>query len=82
MTDDPSSLFCPLEFRYGRPVVRDLFSRGARLARALRVEAALAAAEAEVGMVPKDAAEAIGKVADLEHVTVVQVGKVVPVQLE
>jgi len=76
VTDDPSSLFCPLEFRYGRPVVRDLFSRGARLARALRVEAALAAAEAEVGMVPKDAAEAIGKVADLEHVTVVQVEEI------
>ena len=68
MTDDAASLFCPLEFRYGRTAVRSLFSRGARLERALRVEAALAAAEAELGMVPADAAEEIGKVADLAHV--------------
>jgi adenylosuccinate lyase len=65
---DPTSLFCPLEFRYGREPVRALFSRGARLARALRVEAALADAEAELGMIPKDAAAAIGRAATLEHV--------------
>jgi adenylosuccinate lyase len=52
-------LFCPLEFRYGRPEVRALFDRAARLERALRVEAALAAAESEVGIIPKDAAAAI-----------------------
>jgi adenylosuccinate lyase len=68
VTDDPASLFCPLEFRYGRENVRVLFSRGSRLARALRVEAALAATEAELGMVPPEAAEAIGRVADLQHV--------------
>jgi adenylosuccinate lyase len=68
VTDDPASLFCPLEFRYGREAVRTLFSRGQRLERALRVEAALAATEAELGMVPPDAAEAIGRAADLGHV--------------
>ncbi|MGA8664839.1 MAG: adenylosuccinate lyase [Thermoplasmata archaeon] len=65
MTDDPGSLFCPLEFRYGRPLVRELFSRDARLARALRVEAALAETEAELGMIPapagKEIAEAVAK---------------------
>lgn len=69
MADDSSELFCPLEFRYGRANVRALFSRGARLARALRVEAALAATEAEVGMIPAEAASAIGHAADLDHVS-------------
>ena len=73
MTDESAELFCPLEFRYGRVPVRSLFSRGARLERALKVEAALAAAEAEVGMVPKEAAEAIAAVADLAHVPVERV---------
>ncbi len=68
MTDPESSLFCPLEFRYGREPVRALFERGSRLARALRVEAALAAAEAELGMVPPEAAEAIARAANLDHV--------------
>ncbi len=73
MADDSSDLFCPLEFRYGRAAVRDLFSRGARLERALRVEAALAATESELGMIPKDAGAAIARVADLEHVPVAKV---------
>ncbi len=73
MADDSSDLFCPLEFRYGRPAVRDLFSRGQRLERALKVEAALAATEAELGMIPREAAESIGRVADLAHVPVAKV---------
>jgi adenylosuccinate lyase len=59
VADDGAALFCPLEFRYGRPVVRELFSRGARLGRALRVEAALAQTEAELGLIPPPAATAI-----------------------
>ncbi len=70
VTDDAASLFCPLEFRYGRESVRALFSRGSRLARVLSVEAALAAAESELGMVPRDAAETIASVANLDHVSV------------
>jgi adenylosuccinate lyase len=61
VTSEPGSLFCPLEFRYGRPQVRDLFSRDARLARALRVEAALAETEAELGLIPAPAARAISE---------------------
>jgi len=56
---DPTGAFCPLDFRYGRPEVRALFSREARLGRALRVESALAEAEAAVGMIPPAAAAAI-----------------------
>ena len=73
MTDEAESLFCPLEFRYGRAQVRDLFSRSARLERALRVEAALALSEAELGMVPGDAATAIDRAASLTHVSVARV---------
>jgi adenylosuccinate lyase len=68
VTDEAESLFCPLEFRYGRDLVRDLFSRGARLNRALRVEAALALAQAELGIVPSEAADAIDKAATLSRV--------------
>lgn len=68
MTDESSSLFCPLEFRYGRDAVRALFSREARLERALRVEAALALAEGEVGIVPKEAAESIDRAAHVPSV--------------
>jgi adenylosuccinate lyase len=73
VTDDSSSLFCPLEFRYGRDETRAIFARDARLARALRVEAALAAAEAELGMIPAEAARAIERAATLDHVTVERV---------
>ncbi len=70
MADESSSLFCPLEFRYGRDSVRALFSRRARLERALRVEAALAAAEADLGLVPKEAADAIDRAAHVASVSV------------
>ncbi len=73
MPDEDESLFCPLEFRYGRDSVRELFSRGARLNRALRVEAALALSEAELGMVPADAAAAIDKAATLSQVSLERV---------
>ncbi|MGI0156220.1 MAG: adenylosuccinate lyase, partial [Thermoplasmata archaeon] len=73
MVADTSDLFCPLEFRYGRENVRTLFSREARLARMLRVEAALAETEAELGMIPADAASSIVRAASTDHVTVGQV---------
>ncbi|MCI4339728.1 MAG: adenylosuccinate lyase [Thermoplasmata archaeon] len=71
--DDEPSLICPLEFRYGRPEVRALFSREARLRRALAVEAALAESEAELGLIPNDAARAIGEAARSGGVTVARV---------
>jgi len=76
VTSDSSSLFCPLEFRYGRAEVRELFSRAARLGRALRVEAALALAQAELGLVPTADAQAIGRAATLEHVRLERVDEI------
>ncbi len=73
MPDEAESLFCPLEFRYGRESVRQLFSRGARLNRALRVEAALALSEAQLGMIPAEAAAAIDQATTLSQVSLERV---------
>jgi adenylosuccinate lyase len=73
VADDGAELFCPLEFRYGRPEIRDLFSREARLGRALRVEGALAEAEAELRMIPAEDAEAIARSATPERVPLARV---------
>jgi adenylosuccinate lyase len=71
--EEAGSLICPLEFRYGRPEARRLFSRSAQLRRALRVEAALAASEAEVGLIPTEAAHAIEAAASGRTVTLARV---------
>jgi adenylosuccinate lyase len=73
VADDDAALFCPLEFRYGRDKVRVLFSREARLRRALQVEAALAATEGELGMIPAEAGTAIAAAATPEKVSLARV---------
>src|SRR6266581_4150946 len=67
------SLLCPIDFRYGRPKMRGLFEEDARLQRLLGVEAALARAEAKVGLIPKEAALEITKKATTKSVTVKRV---------
>ncbi len=75
MAENPGELFCPLEFRYGRPEVRALFSRERRLRRALRVEAALAESQAELGIVPAEAAQAVASAATGPAVTLAEVDR-------
>jgi adenylosuccinate lyase len=70
---EASGLFCPLEFRYGRAAVRALFSRQRRLERALRVEAALAATEAELGLIPPAAAAEIARAVEERRVSLERV---------
>jgi adenylosuccinate lyase len=60
VSSEDASPICPLEFRYGRPEVRALFSREHRLRRALLVEAALAESQAALGLIPVEAAREIG----------------------
>ncbi|HEX9339748.1 MAG TPA: adenylosuccinate lyase [Thermoplasmata archaeon] len=67
------SLLCPIDFRYGRPKMRGIFEEDARLQRLLYVEAALARAEAKVGLIPKEAAAEIAKKATTKNVTVKRV---------
>jgi adenylosuccinate lyase len=73
VVDPTEDLICPVDFRYGRPEVRRLFTRRARLDRALRVEAALALAEAELGRIPKEAAASIERAASGSKVTLARV---------
>src|SRR5436309_8365595 len=67
------SLLCPIDFRYGRPKMKSIFEEEARLQRLLDVEAALARAEAKVGLVPREAAAEITKKATTKHVRVARV---------
>jgi adenylosuccinate lyase len=56
-----SHAICPIEFRYGSKEAKSLFDREATLGRYLKVEAALAQALAEEGVIPRDAAQDIAK---------------------
>src|SRR3989442_13985549 len=64
------SLLCPIDFRYGRPKMKGIFEEESRLQRLLEVEAALARAEAKVGLIPEAAAAEITKKATTKQATV------------
>lgn len=61
-------LLCPLDFRYGRDEMKAIFTKRARLENLLAVEAALARAQADLGIVPDGAAEEITAKASTDHV--------------
>src|SRR5213593_3745903 len=67
------SLLCPIDFRYGRPKMKGLFEEESRLQRLLYVEAALARAEAKVGLIPEEAAAEIARKATTKRITVKRV---------
>ncbi len=67
---------CPLDYRYGSKEMRDIFSEEGKLRRMLLVEAALAEAQAEVGMVPAEAADAISEAARSGRVTTERVAAI------
>ena len=60
----------PIEYRYGSPEMKRIFTRDSWLSKMLQVEAALAWAQAEVGDIPKESAQHIASRANLKHVTV------------
>ncbi|MFA5862809.1 MAG: adenylosuccinate lyase [Candidatus Thermoplasmatota archaeon] len=62
-------LSCPLDFRYGRPEMKAIFSEEGKLTRLLAVEASLARAHAYVGNIPAAAATEISKKAASGMVT-------------
>jgi adenylosuccinate lyase len=66
----------PLDYRYGREKVKDIFSEESKLKNMLDVEAALAEAEAEAGVIPAKAAQEISKHANLNYVKVMEVKRV------
>jgi len=66
---------CPLDYRYGSDAMRELFSEDGRLKRMLEVEAALARAQAQLGMIPAPAALAITEAARSGRVTAARVNE-------
>jgi adenylosuccinate lyase len=67
---------CPLDFRYGRKEIKDVFGETSKLQYLLDVEAALARAHAAVGNISKKAAEEISKKASVKYVTVKRVNEI------
>jgi len=71
-----SNLVCPLDFRYGRKKIKKIFSEESKLSRLLQVEAALAEAHAEVGNLPREAAEIIKNNATTKQVKLQRVKEI------
>ncbi|MCU0849687.1 MAG: adenylosuccinate lyase [Candidatus Thermoplasmatota archaeon] len=67
---------CPLDFRYGRKEIKDVFGETSKLQYLLDVEAALARAHAVVGNISKKAADEISKKATVKYVTVKRVNEI------
>jgi adenylosuccinate lyase len=66
----------PIEGRYGRTEVKDIFEEKNKLQRILDVEAALARAHAKVGNIPQPAAEVISEKVKANVVTVERVKEI------
>jgi len=67
---------CPLDFRYGRKPIKEVFGETSKLQYLLDVEAALARAHATVGNISKKAADEISKKASVKYVTVKRVNEI------
>jgi adenylosuccinate lyase len=61
---------CPLDYRYGRPDMKAVFSEESRIQNQMYVEAALARAHASLGTISEADAKEITRVASLEVVSV------------
>ncbi len=72
-TVENQHLVCPLDFRYGRVRMKEIFNEESRLKHLLKVEAALARAHASLGNIPKKDAKMISEKATLQFVTLEKV---------
>ncbi|MBC7128778.1 MAG: adenylosuccinate lyase [Thermoplasmatales archaeon] len=69
-------MICPIEFRYGRNEIKNIFSEESRLSYWLKVEAKLARAHAFLGNIPKKAADEIEKKANIKYVKIERVKEI------
>ncbi len=67
---------CPVFTRYATEEMLRIFSEEAKIQRWLKVEAALAEAQAELGIIPKEAAEEISKKANLNFVSIKRIKEI------
>jgi adenylosuccinate lyase len=73
ISDNP---VCPLDFRYGRDEVKQIFSEQSKLQFLLEVESALARAHAKVGNIPNKAAQEITQKSSIKYVKVDRVTEI------
>jgi len=66
----------PIDYRYGSKEMREIFDEEKRLEQQLRVEAALAEVLAEMGKIPKEAAEVIKEKANINFVKLERVKEI------
>ncbi|HEX7467117.1 MAG TPA: lyase family protein, partial [Methanobacterium sp.] len=66
----------PIEYRYGTEEMRNIWDTNNKLQKMLEVEAALAEAEAQLDMIPKDAAVEIKSKASIEFVSSKRVSEI------
>ena len=66
----------PIEFRYGTPEMKRIWEQENKQQRMLDVESALAQAEGELGIIPKEYADEIAKKAFVKYVTVERVSEI------
>jgi adenylosuccinate lyase len=67
---------CPLEYRYGRKAMKDIFSEESRLQYQMDAEAALARAHASLHTISKKDADEITRISDIRCVTVERVREI------
>jgi adenylosuccinate lyase len=67
---------CPIDYRYGRRELKEIFGEERRLQFLLDVEAALARAHASIGNIPKSAADEISRKASVKFVKIDRVNKI------
>ena len=70
------NLVCPIDFRYGRNEIKEVFGEKSKLQFLLDVEAALSRAHAKVGNIPQKAADEISKKATIKHVDIERVKEI------
>ncbi|MFG1519734.1 MAG: adenylosuccinate lyase [Thermoplasmataceae archaeon] len=66
----------PIEYRYGRSQVKKIFSENERYIYMTKVESAAMEAQAEFGLIPMEAAEAIKKVVDSRNISLDRIKQV------
>ncbi|NYB52924.1 MAG: adenylosuccinate lyase [Methanobacteriaceae archaeon] len=66
----------PIEFRYGTPEMKKVWEAENKLQKMLEVEAALAEAESQLGLIPEDAALEIKRKASTKYVTPERVAEI------
>lgn len=70
------SNLCPLDYRYGKKEMKEIFYEESRLLNQMKVEAALARAHASLGTITKEQADEIGRVANLDIVKIERVKEI------